>query len=207
MARQIKVDYDRLVMNHTIVGIDEVGWGPVAGPIVVAAAAFKPGAQVPAFIKDSKKLSKAQLDHAYEYLVKSCVYAVEFRHVKSIEAVGPAACRNDMFCVVDKLVSQQVENPYTIIDGVVYPLKHSHGSAVIKADSIFHAVSAASIIAKVSRDQYMLKLHEQWPEYGFDQHKGYLTKKHKEALLEHGPMPEHRRNIKLIKDLYDNYKP
>lgn len=185
-----------------IIGIDEAGWGPVAGPLSVAAVYIPPEVDVPHYIKDSKKMTPAKMADAYNYITDNFVFYHLFAHASSFGVLGAGTIRNNCFKTVDAGVRSQLDvRPYTIIDGVIYPLDHRHGKAVIKGDGSVPACSAASIVAKYLRDSFMIRISDTYPEYGFEKHMGYLTTKHKDALNKFGPTPEHRRNIKLIRDL------
>lgn len=186
-----------------VIGIDEAGWGPVAGPLSVAAVYLDKHVLAPDCVKDSKKLNALKMVEAYKWVTTNHTYAHVFAHATSFSVLSPATIRNNCFKQVDTEVRKAIgkRRVLTIIDGVVNPIEHRHAKAIIKADSAVEAVSAASIIAKLRRDQFMIALGKQHPEYGFEQHMGYLTRRHREALEEYGPMEEHRANIKLIKDL------
>jgi len=181
-----------------VAGVDEAGRGPLAGPVVAAAVILDPARPVDG-LRDSKKMSDRQRDAAFETL---------HRHAIAI-GVGQADCQEidelnilhatllAMRRAVDALGCVPTS---VLVDGNRCPDLLMPVDAVIGGDGTVPSISAASIIAKVTRDRIMLALHERYPHYGFDQHKGYPTKAHRLALREHGPISEHRRSFAPVRE-------
>lgn len=176
-----------------IIGVDEAGRGPLAGPLVVVA--LKGSNELSKLaVKDSKKLPAKKRNELYEVLVANFEYAVHIVEVAMIDDINIyQATKLGMAAVIRKL-NPQFEIT-TIVDGNMHPLAHDNIRAVVKADDKYAEVSAASIIAKVTRDRLMLELHAQYPQYAWNENFGYATKKHYEALTLHGPSLEHRHTF------------
>lgn len=167
-------------------GIDEVGRGPLAGPLVACATILN--SQNPIFnLKDSKKLSAAQRAKLYTKIKKSgAVIAISVISVNLINKKGIGWANKEAF---RRLMRVTPADKY-IIDG---NLKIAGATSIIKADAKYPEVMAASIIAKVWRDRLMARLHQMYPQYGWISNKGYGTKYHIQALREHGPTKHHRK--------------
>lgn len=186
-----------------VVGVDEVGLGPVAGPVVVAALALRRGQTIHG-VTDSKKLTPNRRRTLKPIIEQEATHwVIAQSSVKQIDRFGIAACKRacmkwaTLFCHHRVSTFGHVE---VIVDGVD-PIPGVHCTCVIKADLTVPAVSAASVIAKVHRDALMEKAAEKYPRYGFDKHKGYLTPQHKAALARYGPCPIHRRSYEPIKSM------
>ena len=182
--------------NH--VGVDEAGRGPWAGP-VVAAAVFLNGAKIEG-LNDSKKLTATQREILYEKIVAHCMVGIGRASHKEIDRFGIKKATNlAMNRAIKKIHTRSIE--LLIIDGndaFSFPFPHR---SFIRGDSLFPAISAASIIAKVTRDRMMRHYGKKYPQYGFELHKGYGTKIHQEALRLYGPCPIHRTSYKPIASL------
>ena len=194
-----------------VIGVDEAGRGPWAGPVVAAAFWINPAAldRMPAGLTDSKKLSgRARARIEAELLEQSHLYGIGSASAKEIDDLGllPAT-----FAAMDRAVaslSAQLKGPITaiLVDGnLMPPLPAAGGAAeiktIIKGDSKSLSIAAASILAKEDRDRQMRALDEIYPSYGFAGHKGYGTKAHHEALKANGPCDEHRRSFRPIQAL------
>jgi len=186
-----------------VAGVDEVGRGTLAGP-VVAAAAILPG-PVPveheSLVNDSKILSPTTRKKAFEWLVKWCVsYGIGACSADEIDSIGiVASTKQAMLRAVAELDPQP---SHLIIDALQLPAVAISQTSIVKADSRSQSVAAASIIAKVTRDKLMAEVFEhEYPGYGFASHKGYGTKIHMLALKELGASPIHRKSFKPIRDL------
>ena len=177
MAEEIdRYYYERTAAEHgfmCVCGIDEAGRGPLAGP-VFAAAVILPGDYVIEGLNDSKKLSEKKRDMLFDEIKEHAVYAVASASVEEIDEMN---ILNATFLAMR-------------LPGLSVPSK-----AIIKGDSLSASIAAASIMAKVSRDRYMLSLDEQYPEYCFKKHKGYGTKLHYEKIREFGISPVHRKTF------------
>ncbi len=184
-----------------IIGIDEVGRGCWAGPLVASAVGFS--ATIPEGLNDSKKLSAkkrallaGQITDATKYLGLGWVWPMEINEIGLTESVRLAMQR-----AYDALSDHSSESEI-IIDGNINYLAGIAGTrAVIKADGSLAEASAASIIAKVARDSYMYEIAKRYPDYGFDSHVGYGTRQHIEALELYGVLPIHRVNYKPIQSI------
>ncbi|MFO0971573.1 MAG: ribonuclease HII [Candidatus Saccharimonadales bacterium] len=181
-----------------IIGIDEVGRGCWAGPLVAAAVGFETDLTVDG-LTDSKLLS-AKKRRALVVIIKNSTNSIGLGWVwpREINTLGlTESVRLAMQRAVDAI---DLNNNQIVIDGSINYLAHiPNTEAIIKADGSIQAVSAASVIAKVARDEYMAKIAEKYPLYGFEKHVGYGTKQHLAALREHGILPIHRVHYKPIK--------
>lgn len=180
-----------------IIGIDEVGRGCWAGPLVAAAVGLADEHSIEE-LNDSKKLSaKKRLKLVGEIRNATTSIGIGWVWPREINAIGlTESVRLAMQRAVDEI---ELQNHQIIIDGNYNYLEHiARTEAVIKADGSVAAVSAASIIAKVARDAYMTQIAYKYPQYGFEKHVGYGTKLHIQALTEHGVLPIHRINYKPI---------
>ena len=181
-----------------IAGIDEVGRGPLAGP-VIAAAVILDRKNIPEGINDSKKIPKAKRILLAEKIKENSIYAygaaseIEIDEINILQASLLAMKRaSDRLSVVPKT---------TLIDGNFKPDIKNNTISIIKGDSKSVSIAAASILAKVYRDEIMLKYSKQFPEYGFQTNSGYGTKEHLSALKNYGITPIHRKSFKPVHNL------
>lgn len=182
-----------------VAGVDEVGRGPLAGPVVAAAVVFPKDAKIPA-VNDSKKLNEKQLRELNDAImqVEGIQYAIaEVDEVKIDEINILQATHLAMRLAVEKL--DQVD--FLLVDGRPVPNLPVASLSVIKGDSKSASIAAASILAKVYRDNIMRHYAEIYPGYAFEEHKGYGTKKHLEALQKQGACKIHRRSFAPIRDI------
>lgn len=183
-----------------IIGIDEVGRGCWAGPLLAAAVVLPDNTSI-AGLNDSKKLSVKQRQQlVHEVQLSAVAIGVGWVWPREINDIGlTESVRLAMQRAVDQV---DVGDLAIVIDGNFNYLQHiDNTTALVRADGSILEVSAASIVAKVARDAYMYKISEIYPEYGFERHVGYGTKKHIEALEKHGLTPIHRVHYKPIKKL------
>lgn len=175
-----------------IAGVDEAGRGPLAGP-VVAAAVILPYDQQIDNIKDSKSLNPNKRKVAYEQIFSVGMVGIGMATSEEIDQINILqATFLAMRRAIQKL-SSKVSVDYCIVDGnKEIPGLNVKQEAIVKADATCYSVAAASIVAKVYRDNIMEELHCQYPQYGFNQHKGYPTKQHLTALAKYGPTSVHR---------------
>jgi len=174
-----------------ICGLDECGRGPLAGPLVAAAAVFNAQCTM-TNLKDSKKLSEGQRNRLYKEIVEKCVWAVEVISVRQINSRGIGWANKEIF---RRLIKRVTADKY-IVDGnlkIRVRGKSKQIKSMIKADDKIAQVMAASIVAKVTRDEHMMRLHEEHVMYGWRSNKGYGTRYHIQAIREHGPCKHHRR--------------
>jgi ribonuclease HII len=176
-----------------VCGVDEAGRGPLAGP-VFAAAVILPENYSHEILNDSKKLSEKKRDLVYDDIIRDAVcYSVGIATEKEIDDIN---ILNATFLAMKRAVDGlSIKPELAYIDGNQYPETGVKEVTIVKGDSKCMSVAAASIIAKVSRDRYMLKVAEQYPEYEFTKHKGYGTKLHYEMIEKYGVSPVHRRTF------------
>lgn len=181
-----------------IAGVDEAGRGPLAGPVVAAAVILPPETPIPG-LNDSKTLTPSQRDRLYDTIRKiSRAHAVAVIDTETIDAINILqAARLAMKQAVERLGAQA---DYVLIDGN-QPIDVSIGQqAIVGGDGLSLSIAAASVLAKVHRDRLMLEYHARYPQYGFDRHKGYGTRFHRERIRECGPCPIHRKTFKGVKE-------
>lgn len=182
-----------------IAGLDEAGRGPLAGPVVAAACILPKGALI-AHVNDSKKLIPKIRERLFARLTAdaSIIYAIGIIEADEIDRLNIyQATIRAMWKAIDGLSSYP---DLLFVDGMGLPHPHLPCRKIIKGDHLSQSIAAASIIAKETRDRLMRDYHQLWPQYGFDQHKGYGTAKHLEALGCYGPCPIHRRSFDPIKE-------
>lgn len=181
-----------------IAGVDEAGRGPCAGPLVIAAVILKdPNAPELSEVRDSKEVSEAKREALFDVIMKIAEsVSVIVVPASEIDERGVHAANLDGMRRAVKGLS--VEPAYVLTDGYVIEGLAIPNVAVWKGDQVVTAISAASIIAKVTRDRMMIELDGQYPQYGFAKHKGYITAAHTRALVEHGPCIEHRKSFSNI---------
>ena len=183
-----------------VAGLDEVGRGCLAGPAAAGAVILpqSPSRELFALARDSKQLSAAQREEAYEAITRSALsYAVGWVTPAEIDGIGIAgSVRRAMRRALAKL------NPpasYLLIDAVPLPSSSLPQKSIIRGDSKSLSIAAASIVAKVERDRYMVSLAKRYQSYGFETHKGYGTRRHLEAIAELGPCHAHRMSFAPVK--------
>lgn len=176
-----------------ICGVDEAGRGPLAGP-VYAAACILPQDLIIEGLNDSKKISEKKREELYEVIKsKAIAYSVATASVEEIEEHN---ILNATFLAMTRAVEALEEVDFCLIDGNRLPPQlKDKAQAVVKGDSLSYSIAAASILAKVERDRYLLKLDEEYPMYNFKKHKGYGTKEHIALIKEHGISPVHRKSF------------
>ena len=174
-------------------GVDEAGRGPLAGP-VCAAAVILPRGLVIEGLNDSKKLTEKKREALFDVIRdKAIASGIAFATVEEIETLN---ILNATFLAMNRALEQLDPQPeLALIDGNRNTGISFFSRCVIKGDATCADIAAASVLAKVTRDRYMLEMAEKYPEYHFEQHKGYGTKLHYEALRAHGPSPIHRRSF------------
>ncbi len=178
-------------------GIDEAGRGPWAGPVVAAAVIFKK--DIPSDIQDSKQLSESKRELLFDIIMENAYVGIGLQTAEEIDTYGIKKSTNT--AMQQALQQLEVTPALLAVDGRdKFTFPHEFFS-IIKGDDLLPHISAASIIAKVTRDRLMYKYHEQFPDYGFDKHKGYGTKQHQEALHKHGVCSLHRASYRPIAHL------
>ena len=182
-----------------IAGVDEVGRGPLAGPVVAAAVRLDPAADWSG-LRDSKRLSVRSRERL-DLLIRA--QSLDWRiGVASVEEIDRLNIRVASLLAMQRAVTALEPAPREIlVDGRDIPQVTCPATAVIGGDDSVPAIAAASIIAKVYRDRCILELHDQYPDYGFDRHMGYPTALHRERLQALGPCPAHRRSFAPVRRL------
>ncbi len=171
-----------------VCGADEAGRGPLAGDVFAAAVVLPRNIEIEG-LDDSKKLSEKKREKLFDIIREKAVsWAVARASVKEIEEIN---IRNAAFLAMARAI-EQIETDFAIIDGNAFNGCKVPFMTLVKGDAKSASVAAASILAKVSRDRYMLELDKKYPQYGFAKHKGYGTKAHIEALKEYGACEAHR---------------
>jgi ribonuclease HII len=191
-----------------IAGIDEAGRGPLAGPVVVAAVVFEPGRTPINGLADSKQLCADRREVLYARIVeRALAWHVVFIEVEDIDRINIYhATMLGMLRALQGVL--HVGDCLARIDGNALPRGlPCPAEAIVGGDASDRSIMAASILAKVSRDRHMRALHARWPEYGFDEHKGYSTPAHLAALRRHGPCPQHRRSFAPVRASDDLFAP
>jgi ribonuclease HII len=179
-------------------GCDEAGRGCLAGP-VVAAAVILPEGYSHAELNDSKQLSKKTREKLKDEIMTSATaWNVAFVDNNAIDEMNILrASIKAMHLAIDGLM---VKPQFILVDGsIFYPYKNINHKTVVKGDSIYYSIAAASVLAKTFRDEYMEKIHNEFPQYAWDKNKGYPTTAHREAIVKHGITPYHRKSFALIK--------
>lgn len=181
-----------------VCGVDEAGRGPLAGPVCVAAVILPEGVVIDG-VNDSKKLTEKKREALFDVIREQALaYSIAYATVDEIEEINILnATMLAMRRAVDGL---SVKADYAMIDGNKIPELNIDAECIVKGDARSMSIACASILAKVSRDRLLYKYAEEYPMYGFDKHKGYGTKAHREAILEYGPCPYHRKSF--LKKLY-----
>ena len=178
---------------NILCGVDEAGRGPLAGPACAAAVILPRGLEIPG-LNDSKKLSEKRREALYDVIISSAAaYGIAFADVEEIERLN---ILHATFLAMNRAIAQLSVRPeLALIDGNRNSDIEVPSRCIVKGDSRCADIAAASILAKVTRDRYMIKMAEQYPQYGFEQHKGYGTKQHYAALREYGASPIHRMSF------------
>ena len=188
-------------MSRKIIGVDEVGRGCLAGP-VVCAAVILPAKHRPWIdqVRDSKRLSAKKRQLLSQYITEECIYAIRDGSPHQIDEINILqATLWTMRKCVDSVVEQGGRPDLVLVDGnQEIPKLNLPQQALKGGDDISKAIGAASIIAKVYRDNYMVGMDPIYPEYGFAKHKGYGTEQHREAIMVHGPCRMHRMTFKGV---------
>ncbi len=192
------LDYSYEIAAHekgykVVCGIDEAGRGPLAGPVFAAAVILPENYSHPV-LNDSKKLSEKKRDAVYDDIIKDAIcYSVGIATEEEIDEIN---ILNATFLAMKRAVEGLVIKPdFAYIDGNQYPKTGVKEETIVKGDGKCISVAAASIIAKVSRDRFMLEIDKQYPEYQFSKHKGYGTKLHYEMIEKYGVSKVHRRSF------------
>ena len=176
-----------------VAGVDEAGRGPLAGSVVAAAVILDDRVPIPG-LADSKKLTALQRDRLYNAIrAHALCCSVAEASVEEIDRLN--ILQATLLAMRRAVVGLRLKPALVLVDGNRLPVLDVRAEAIVKGDAKVAAISAASILAKVTRDRQLLDHHAAYPAYGFDRHKGYGTADHLQALREHGPCPLHRRSF------------
>lgn len=185
-----------------VVGVDEAGRGPLAGPVVVGAVLILSKSEVVDGVRDSKMLSKNQREALYDNITKcSTAWGIGIVNSNEIDRMGIKNAVKEAMILAVSDVEKKLKNKieYVISDGAVYLLDDRKMLSINHGDMYHYSISAASIIAKVTRDRIMDEYAKKFPKYGFEKHMGYGTKLHLEAISKYGICDIHRRSYAPIK--------
>jgi ribonuclease HII len=178
---------------RTIAGVDEAGRGPLAGPVVAAAVIVEPGFYIPG-VDDSKKLTPATRNALFEDIMRGSVsVGVGIVDHETIDRVNILNATLEAMGIAVASLKKRPE--FLLIDGNRFRGGGIPFSTIVDGDALCFSVAAASIIAKVTRDRIMVEYDTEYPQYGFARHKGYGTRQHRSAILEHGVCPIHRKSF------------
>ncbi len=192
-SRLFKFDQPFLLKYHCIAGVDEAGRGPLAGPVVAAAVILPASCKLPR-LNDSKQLSAAQRETLFP-LIRRVAVAVGVGVVEA-EEIDRVNIRQASFAAMRLALSRlETEPRHVLVDGFRLPGGPRSQTGIVRGDTLSAHIAAASVIAKVTRDRIMETWHQQFPAYGFKNHKGYGTPEHLAALEHYGPSPIHRRTF------------
>ena len=187
------LEYEKMYKEQgytAICGVDEAGRGPLAGPVYAAAVILPEGLLIEG-VNDSKKLTEKKRVELFDVIKeKAAAYCIASASVEEIEELNILGAT--MLAMKRAVEGLSVKADFAMIDGNKKPPLEIPCEAIVKGDAKSESVAAASILAKVSRDRYMLEMAEKYPVYSFEKHKGYGTKVHREAILEYGPCEIHR---------------
>lgn len=186
-------------VNGLIAGVDEAGRGPLAGP-VVAAAVILDERQPIRGLADSKKLSAKRREALFDEIrAKALCCSIAQASVQEIDQIN--ILQATLLAMRRAVIGLRLPPKLVLVDGNRLPVLEMRAEAIVKGDATVPSISAASILAKVSRDRWCADYHQLFPQYGFDQHKGYGTAEHLASLRQHGPCPEHRRTFRPVTEL------
>ena len=191
--------------DDVVCGVDEAGRGPLAGPVFAAAVILDPAKPIVG-LRDSKKLSEAQRDRLAidirEHALAWCIAQSSEQEIDEINILQAS-----MLAMRRAVEGLRVQPTLALIDGNRCPVMAVRSEAIVKGDDKVEAISAASILAKTARDAALLDLDKLYPQYAFDQHKGYPTALHLELLKQHGVSPVHRKSYAPVRALLGEVQP
>ncbi len=180
-----------------IAGVDEAGRGPLAGPVVAAAVILDELHPIKG-LADSKVLTPARRERLYDEIrAKALCCAVAEASVEEIDRIN--ILQATLLAMRRAVQGLRLKPTLVLVDGNRLPVLDVRAEAIVKGDALVPAISAASILAKVHRDRWCVQFHQQYPQYGFDAHKGYGTAAHLQALQDFGACPQHRRSFAPVR--------
>ena len=185
-------------------GVDEVGRGPLIGPVVACCCVLPKGFKLEG-LNDSKKLTEKKRDQYYDYLIENTIYGIGIVDADRIDEINIyQATKEAMYQAIEN-VRKQVDLEYVLIDAMPLELDIPTNS-IIKGDAKSISIAAASVIAKVTRDRMMIELDKKYPMYGYAKHKGYPTKAHIDAIHKYGLIDGYRKSYGPVKEMISNDK-
>ncbi len=191
-------EHERMFWNKGIIvaGMDEVGRGPLAGPVVAACVALNGDALIE-YVNDSKKVTELRRKKLSPIIKENAIaYGIGYVDNEVIDEINILNATKQAFKIAfEQMNSGDIKIRNVLVDAVKDLDIDAEQHPLIHGDALSYLIAAASIIAKVDRDEYMMKMHEIYPEYGFDKNKGYGTKQHIDALKKYGPCPIHRKSF------------
>lgn len=187
--------------DERICGVDEAGRGPLAGPVFAAAVILDPARPVTG-LRDSKKLSAARRDELAD-IIRRDALAWSIAQCSEAEIDALNILQATLLAMRRAIEALPVQPTLALIDGNRCPVCSIRTEAIVKGDDKVAEISAASILAKTARDAALIEMHQQYPQYAFDQHKGYPTALHLDRLREHGVSPLHRRSYAPVRKLLE----
>jgi ribonuclease HII len=188
-------------LEEIICGVDEAGRGPLAGPVFAAAVILDRHRPIPG-LRDSKKLNEAKRDELAPLIREHAIaWAVAKASEEEIDRLN--ILQASLLAMKRAVYALQTVPTLALIDGNKCPVMRIQSIAIVEGDDKIESISAASILAKTARDAALVKLHKKYPQYGFDQHKGYGTALHLERLREHGASPVHRRSFAPVREVLE----
>ncbi len=184
---------------NCIAGLDESGRGPLAGPVVAAAVVLPHGLLIPG-LTDSKKVPELERDRLFDVICEQATcYGIGVVDVRTIDTVNILQATIQ---AMEKALRELSPQPdYLLLDALTLPRIRLPQTPLIKGDCRSHSIAAASILAKVTRDRLMMELHEKFPLYHFDKHKGYGTREHISLIRKHGPCEAHRKTFHPVSQM------
>ena len=186
---------DSVENSSIIVGIDEAGRGPLAGPVVAGACVLESALSCHPLIADSKQMTEEEREEAFAWIEQHCTYGYGIVENTEIDEYGILAATEKAMTAALSMIEDHITPTYLLIDGRdKFWFNYPH-SSVIRGDESEPCISAASIVAKVMRDRIMMEHAKEFPEYGFESHKGYGAPQHLEALEMFGVCPLHRKTF------------
>lgn len=180
-------------LSGIIAGVDEVGRGPLAGPVMSAAVVFTDRSIIIDGINDSKKLTPKFREVLYEKIISVAKFGVGIASVEEINSYN--ILKATKLSMERALINLNLELDYVLVDGNQPPEVKWQVQSVVNGDNLSISIAAASIIAKVTRDRFMQELHDKYPKYNWHKNKGYGTKEHINAISLHGITEHHRKNF------------
>lgn len=188
-----------------VAGLDEAGRGPLAGPVVAAAVILPQGLLIPG-LTDSKQVPEAERERLFDVIRSRAVsYGIGVADERTIDDVNILQAT---IIAMEKAISSLASRPdYLLLDAITLPRVRIPQKPLVQGDCRSHSISAASILAKVTRDRMMIELHDKYPRYNFHKHKGYATREHISLLREHGPCDAHRRSFSPVSEMIRGDRP